>query len=787
MDTILKTQLEKSRYIRRGIEPDLERAAETAWLKKEALNSRLLPLAEEFDALVQHGPGVMSVSENISISGKGSICIEAPTSTLTSTSISISTSTAIKNPSDRGYETSGFTRPLDGEDITGFNRLSLRIYMDSEGFYTNFISISLNNRGEHIMPAPGKSEGSHHIALEPGKWHHVVWEIPYLYRDNVTGFTVSLNLLGALPQGADKIKMYVDDMRLETVNTEKYKGFDLAEDKIAYCHSGYKTDAVKQALIQNYSVDYFELRNEQGETVFKDNAVDLLNGFKLLDFSAFKISGKYTIYTEKIVSQPFDINEGVYLSAAWKTLNFYYLERCGADIPGVHAECCYDATCRHPDGRSLLVCGGWHDAADLTQDTANTIESAFFMLELAEAVKDKDALLYERTMEEARWVLNWVMRTRFGDGYRHTGMAGGIWTKNILGDQDDMSVVAENRPFANFAAAMLCAKAARMFKEHDSVFASWCAKCAREDFAFGCESIGAPKGEAEVKEVILYSQAAAAAVEMYKTFAGPEYMEAGAAYAEIIMQCQETDVKPDFKLPLKGYFYESREKARILTFSRRSYEHIPIQALKGLSEMAGERKDAALRRESLGLYASYIKDTADLIDPYNILPAAIYEINNADFENIYREGQKDTGAPALEEYNAQVKNGIRISDTHYLRRFPVSYRFRGFHATLLSKAKAAMLASEALNDKLLKNIAVRQVEWVLGFNPFASSGMYGERYDYHPLYVAASNQIVGALPAGFGTFENEDEPYYPMQNNCAYKEIWAHSTGRMMWLLADLL
>jgi hypothetical protein len=377
------------------------------------------------------------------------------------------------------------------------------------------------------------------------------------------------------------------------------------------------------------------------------------------------------------------------------------------------------------------------------------------------------------------------MRTRFGDGYRHTGMIIGIWTKNITGDKDDMSIVAENRPFANFMSAMLCAKAARMFKEHDSVFASWCARCAKEDFTFGKEYSGVPKGE--VPEVILYSQAAAAASEMYKTFADPEYIEAGAVYAGIVMQCQEISVRPGFILPLKGYFYETRSKSRILSFYHRSYEHLPIQALAGLLGVTEEHKDAKLWGESLSLYASYIKNTANLVEPYNILPAAIYETDNANFANIYHEGPKDKGAPTLEEYNAQVKNGIKISDTHYLRRFPVAYQYRGFHATLLSKAKAVMIASKTLNDKLLKDIAVRQAEWVLGFNPFASSSMYGEGYDYHPLYVAASNQIVGAVPVGFETFENEDEPYYPMQNNATYKEIWVHSTGRMMWLISDLL
>jgi len=45
---------------------------------------------------------------------------------------------------------------------------------------------------------------------------------------------------------------------------------------------------------------------------------------------------------------------------------------------------------------------------------------------------------------------------------------------------------------------------------------------------------------------------------------------------------------------------------------------------------------------------------------------------------------------------------------------------------------------------------------------------------------------VGAVPVGIETFENDDEPYMPMQNNCTYKEIWTHTTARVMWLIAEL-
>ncbi len=68
----------------------------------------------------------------------------------------------------------------------------------------------------------------------------------------------------------------------------------------------------------------------------------------------------------------------------------------------------------------------------------------------------------------------------------------------------------------------------------------------------------------------------------------------------------------------------------------------------------------------------------------------------------------------MEEYNAQVRNGIPLSDRFYLRRFPVAYQFRGFHAILMGKARAAMILSHLLKDKTLKDIATRQLEYIVG-------------------------------------------------------------------------
>ncbi len=67
------------------------------------------------------------------------------------------------------------------------------------------------------------------------------------------------------------------------------------------------------------------------------------------------------------------------------------------------------------------------------------------------------------------------------------------------------------------------------------------------------------------------------------------------------------------------------------------------------------------------------------------------------------------------------------------------------------------------------------------------STIYGDGYDYPPLYGAYAGDVVGAVPVGIETFENDDEPYMPMQVNATYKEIWTHTTAAVMDMVALLL
>ncbi|MDR1531317.1 MAG: hypothetical protein LBS62_03890, partial [Clostridiales bacterium] len=222
----LLNQLTESRYIRRPMKADLTYSAFERWQEKPVLKTRRLRLCEEFDTLRNKGIGTLHRDFTRTCSGEGSVRLDTPTAT------------AVKNPTNRRYAEPGFIYPFAREDLTEYNRLSFWVYVEAPGFATQFVVAALHNAGKHIMPAPGRFEGFHHADVTPGQWTRVIWELPDIYRDNVTGVSVYSFIHGSLANASDYMSIYVDDMRLETVEPEKTRGWDLPAGSVAYCHSG---------------------------------------------------------------------------------------------------------------------------------------------------------------------------------------------------------------------------------------------------------------------------------------------------------------------------------------------------------------------------------------------------------------------------------------------------------------------------------------------------------------------------------------------------------------------
>ena len=140
----------------------------------------------------------------------------------------------------------------------------------------------------------------------------------------------------------------------------------------------------------------------------------------------------------------------------------------------------------------------------------------------------------------------------------------------------------------------------------------------------------------------------------------------------------------------------------------------------------------------------------------------------------------------VRRYLEQLKNGIPAGDSHCIRMFPVWFSFRGNTAVHLSEGKSASILGRYFHDDDLLQIAREQLYWIFGKNPFGQSLMYGEGTCFPQQYGALNGEMVGSMPVGIETSGNDDMPFWPVENNATYKEVWTTSAGRFYQIAADL-
>ncbi len=785
--------------VRRPMEAIFKDSAAYRWLNKKVIGKRTLDDMENLDnwrSFTTSGTAIVDARKVIRTvdSSRSVATIELSKQFVHegSQSMLMTTPTRLAGPAPkngRGWGRSGVRRLFNGEDWTAYNRISIWIYPDLPGFYTTALDCQLYNDGNVKLPAIFGQEGQTSLVLKNHQWNHLVWEISNVARDKITAFEMSYGLSGSYPGEADHIRFYFDQLELEKVDPDKVEGWDVWPGRIAYAHTGYQTGAGKSAIASNVDAKNFKLIDQDnGSAVLIkpiEKVTSYIGSFQVMDFSEVRKPGTYVLKAGNVASKPFRIGDDVYERTIWKALNFFYAERCGMDIPGVHGNEHQDWICVHGDKR-MVINGGWHDAGDLSQSFEGTAEITYSLLSMAEKLhaRNNNPALNNRVLEEAKWGLDWVLKTRFGDGYRNTGSINSRRTDNITGDDDDVVATAQNSPMANFEAATVEAIGYRVFKGIDPAFAANALKMAEADWKFAAEGMPSVKPSKDLwrgnfdsnnVEDELPSQAILSSIAMWKATGDKKYAVLATALAPLIINAQQRK-RPDWDTPLTGFFYTSTAKDRILHYCHRGREQAPTMALTALCDAFPDSPDWMRWYSSVTLYSEYLKTLAKYTAPYNMMPASVY----VDTEYMHVPESRKAS------FQKQVLNGVSLGKGHYLRIFPVWMDYRGNFGTILPQAQALASAANLRGDLSSAQLAAHQLEWIIGRNPFAESTMYGEGYDFTPLYTPSSGDIVGALPVGIQTRGDDDTPYWPVQSMWTYKEIWGHPVTNWIWLLKDI-
>jgi hypothetical protein len=660
-------------------------------------------------------------------------------------------------------------RVVNSEDWTAFNRLSVYVRPDLPGFKTIVMLIRLHNDGDVKVPDKYDREGLDYVLLKNKEWNHVVWEIPHLARDKVTGVDFVYRTQGNEPGATTKVKYDLAKLELQEVVADYFEGWSVAAGRIAYSHAGYDLNGRKTAITSTPGPDRFTVVRAGDNQVVLEKAAQVvkndLGEFRVLDFTGLNEPGRYIVKYGELSTRPFEVSDSMWRDSIWKTINFFYCERCGQAVPGIHDYCHGDWQCAH-DGKTNIINGGWHDAGDLSQGTINTSEAAYSMLKLGRQLEKTDPQLSARLLEEARVGLRWLLKTRFGDGYRVTWAVIDYWTDNQIGTLDDTFAQARNSPLENARCAATEALAGVALKKVDPELAAKSLAAAEDDWRFAVEQTKTP-------QIDLVSELALASTELYRATGKQPYLDKAVEMADVIMACQQTSPTP-WKPSMTGFFYTSPDKTHILHYSAKGAEQGPIVALAALCELQPNHPLRAKWYGAVSLHAAFLQQIASVNEPYEMFSAAPYDIS-------------DIGRGEADDYRAMVQKGVPLDDgKHYLRRFPVWTEHRGNCGTTLSQAKALSTAGRLLHKPELADLAREQMYWTVGRNPFSKSLMYGEGHDYMPQYTAMSGDMAGSLPVGIQTRANEDVPYWSMATCYNYDEVWVHPAGRWLWLMCDL-
>jgi hypothetical protein len=759
-----------------------EYSAEYGWLRKPVLASRVIDDMTRPDEWKLSGAGRLSSPDSVVLGGMRVLRVdmqlyrEGPSGT---------------RPR---LPAVNLQRVINNEDWTGFNRLSLWLRPDFQGIPVLPLQLVMHNSGAERVPDRYNREGTHVITLARNGWQEVVWEIEPLARDRVTRLEIGYFVNKMLADASDRVAFEIGRIELQRVEPDVHTGWAPRPGALAYSHSGYPLNATKSAITTGLTAETFDLVRVDniafGETVLRKpvGTVQTARGsFQQLDFSDVRTPGQYVIRAGSSTTQPFRIGDDAWKSSVWKTLNFYYGNRCGFDVPGVHGIDHQDWFATLGDKR-ITMSGGWHDAGDLSQGVINTGEGTYALLDLAQRIEamGDDPALVERLLEEARWGLEWVLRVRFDGGYRVGFGSHNYWSNNIAGDADDRLVEAKNNPNANYIAAAAAALAARVFESRDPALAERSLRIARDDWEHAIVGVEGPSTWHTPAFAATRMELAAigitASVELFRATGEARYRDKAVELAKVVTASQQV-TRVGSSLPLSGFFYTGPERDTLFHQFHRAADQAPIVALSQLIDVLPDHPDWMRWYATIARYAEYQKQTATITAPYNVLPAYVYR--TADSVQV-----PDSGGRYMEkqsEYAAQVRAGTHMGDDWYLRTFPVWFQRRGNYGVLLSQAKALSTASRVRHDRAGLDLSQQQAQWVVGRNPFTQSTMYGEGYDWAQQYSVSSSDFVGSLPVGMQSRGITDLPYWPSQNMYVYKEVWVHSSNRWLWLMADLL
>lgn len=575
-----------------------------------------------------------------------------------------------------------------------------------------------------------------------------------------------------------------------TVNSAGLNGQRLSRDlnvgilinQAGYIPEASKVFTVKGNLTGNFDVISLETGEKAFSGMFKYTPGDF-GDYSSGDFSALRKVGYYYIKADTIRSYPFRISGNTYNDAMALIVKYFSLQRCGSSTTGYLSPCHLDDGIRMDNGRRQDVTGGWHDASDLRKWVGATI---YGMIGLSRAYElmDENNILRPLILEELRWGNQYFLKMQEPEGYVMNFVGGDVkkhsdsnrWTDNepgpeggelkfvkptsgksnadmlIFGSNDDRVIRTDPVDMiAQYNFVLSESVMARITRKSDPAYSVRCLEAAEKCFAW-CKASNRQKDPGTTGASIQ------AAIELYKTTGEVAYKDFAVEKARILKKLQATAEKDT----PGGFFYISDQKHE----PHKDIWHgcLEFISLCDLVKAFPGHSDSGLWKSMIESYAQYL---------------------------VFMSGKNNFGIVPYGLFSEKDPGGSRKAGRYWYRYFmqPELDWWVGINSNLASAGVGLMKASSLLNDKGLKAAAQRQLDWIIGMNPFNSSTLTGIGYN-HPKHFPGSTFlpntpiIPGAVLNGLGG-DKSDQPDIG-NGNWQISEYWTPMVAYTLWLLAEL-
>ena len=469
------------------------------------------------------------------------------------------------------------------------------------------------------------------------------------------------------------------------------------------------------------------------------------------DFSDVTREAMYQITVGQERSVPFFIQGDVWRRTLPKAVGYIRAQRCGCEVPNVHPVCHLDDTRRRDTGEHVDVTGGWHDAGDLRKWMSATMLSGFALLTLARNLGescDRAGSGLALLLDEFRWGNRYFLKMQDRDGRVWADTAGGVngdnsdnhWTDNKIGTADDRYINTAKNPTIQAMFTGMQAMAAQAFRSTDAEYAAQLLAASQRCWE-------ANKRGSRSAELAWWARAAA---ELYRATGNDRWQTEAVALGRRLLELQETRFVGGQKL-VRGFWRTGPNQSEPYTDA--VHASLPPLVLLELAETFDEHPDAKRWLDAVRLHLSEYVAPMCARSAYGILPFGIF-----------------IGSPTPESYRPLA------GELTYRYFMPVrkQYWWVGTTSHLLSYAYLLARAARVLKDNAWRDLAYRQMEWVMGANPFGACLMTGEgiRNPYpHSRFVGL---IIGGIMNGIGG-NVRDEPVLDTENGYDWRttEYWS--------------